>query len=446
MALTLSGAGSGIDINGLVQQLVAAERMPADQRLKRIENETRAQISAIGSLRSALGGLESALKRLDGTGMALGRKASVAEGAGFGATASGSAALGSYQIEVERLASTQKWQSAAVALNGDGSRPQVGYGTLTITLGDADPVVVTIDSGAGTLADIRDAINDQAGDLGVSATLVRGDSGEVLVLSSNRVGADSAIAVSASGGDGGLAMFDTATGTMTEKTPAQDGIVRVDGITRTVAGNTVADLIDGVTLQLSQAKPGETFRLDVASDPASLRGVVDEFVKAYNAAITQLRTQTAPGTESSSAGALRGDSAARGIMQALRTAVGTHYAAASALGLKTATDGTLTVDGSAFDAAVQADPSAVSRLLADADGLGAAILGQLKTYIGTDGLFEDRTENLNERLERLGKDREALDRRMGSLEARLRAQYSAMDTFIAQLNATSQFLVQRLSQ
>ncbi|MGD6600537.1 flagellar filament capping protein FliD, partial [Xanthomonas citri pv. citri] len=139
------------------------------------------------------------------------------------------------------------------------------------------------------LADIRDAINDQAGDLGVSATLVRGDSGEVLVLSSNRVGADSAIAVSASGGDGGLAMFDTATGTMTEKTPAQDGIVRVDGITRTVAGNTVADLIDGVTLQLSQAKPGETFRVDVASDPASLRGVVDEFVKAYNAAITQLR-------------------------------------------------------------------------------------------------------------------------------------------------------------
>ena len=42
--------------------------------------------------------------------------------------------------------------------------------------------------------------------------------------------------------------------------------------------------------------------------------------------------------------------------------------------------------------------------------------------------------------------REALDRRMGSLEARLRAQYTAMDTFIAQLNATSQFLVQRLSQ
>jgi flagellar hook-associated protein 2 len=53
MAITAGGIGSGIDVNGLVQQLVAAEGQPATQRLDRREANIQADLSAFGSLKSA---------------------------------------------------------------------------------------------------------------------------------------------------------------------------------------------------------------------------------------------------------------------------------------------------------------------------------------------------------------------------------------------------------
>src|SRR5690606_9401053 len=143
---------------------------------------------------------------------------------------------------------------------------QIGDGTLTLKVGDGDAFDVTIDAGKGTLADIRDAINSQAAGKGVSATLVNGDSGQVLVLSSGKTGAAGALTVSASGGDGGLSVLATTGGTLTEVAAAQDAVVHVDGITRTSSTNTLTDLVDGITLTLTKAKPGEAFSLDVDSD------------------------------------------------------------------------------------------------------------------------------------------------------------------------------------
>lgn len=444
--ISFSGAGSGLDIGSLVMQLVAAERAPVEQRLNKLESETKAQISAFGQLTSSLSKLESVLDKLADGGSALGRKATVAEGAGFSASADGTAALGSYQVQVESLATGQKWHSAAVALNGDGTRPQVGYGTLTLTLGSETPVAINIASGAGTLADIRDAINAQAGDLGVSATLVKGDAGEVLVLGSDRVGSDSTLTLAASGGDGGLAVLDTSTGTMTQKSAAADGVIHIDGIKRTVGSNTVSDAIDGVTLTLTKADIGQTYALDVTSDPSGLKKNLEEFISAYNGAMNQLRGYTNPGGDGASPGALRGDAAARGLVQSLRNAIGNHYGDASLLGLKTATDGTLTLDGSTFDAAIESNPAAVTDLLGGGTGsLGATLSSTLSVYLDDDGLFDTRTDTLDKRLKRIGDDRETLDLRMDSLEARLKAQYTAMDTLVAQLQATSQYLAQQLA-
>ncbi|MCK7510352.1 MAG: hypothetical protein MZV70_44085 [Desulfobacterales bacterium] len=56
--------GSGIDINGLVSQLVAAERQPVESRLNRREAALQTRISAIGNFKSALSTFQSALSGL----------------------------------------------------------------------------------------------------------------------------------------------------------------------------------------------------------------------------------------------------------------------------------------------------------------------------------------------------------------------------------------------
>lgn len=438
-SITSAGIGSGLNVTELVSQLVAAERAPTENRLNAMESTTKAQISAFGSIKAALSGVDSALKKLNGDGSLPGRKATVQDAAGFTATASASASLGTYSVIVEKLATAQKLQSAAAA-----STTQIGNGTLTLQVGTGDAFDVTIDPGKGTLADIRDAINTQAAGKGVTATLVRGDAGDVLVLGSSTLGTGGALTISASGGDGGLSVLATTGGTMTVKTPAQDAQVSVDGITRTYSGNSLTDLIDGVTLNLTEAKPGEAFTLDVGSDASTLKASLLGFISAYNTALGALRTQSAAGGDGKVAGPLSGDAAPRAIMQSLRNAVGGSYADLSALGLKTAVDGSLSLDGSKFDTAIAANPLAVKNLFGENAEFGKNVRDMLHNFVGDQGLLADRSKSLDSRMKSVTQQRADLDARMERLDAAYRRQFTALDAMMAQMQSTSSYIAQQL--
>lgn len=443
MTITSTGVGSGLDVNALVTQLMSAERAPAETRMAGVEKDTRAQVSAFGALTSSLSALETALKKFDGSGVLAGRKATVADGAGYTATAASSAAPGRYLISVERLAQAHRLQSAAVARNADGSAAQLGYGSLAIRVGTGDPLTVTIGQGAGTLAGIRDAINAQAGGQ-VSATVVSGDAGDVLLVTSRTTGTDGAVSISASGGDGGLAPLDTTTGTIATQVAAQDAQVVIDGITRTAKGNAIGDAITGVTLNLATAKPGTTFALDIAEDPAPLKATLTDFVNAYNSTIRQLRSLSAPGVDGAVAGALAGDATPRSIQQTLRNAIGGAYADLSKLGLKTAVDGTLTLDGAKFDAALAGDATAVKKLFADNADFGKGLRDTLHNYLGDQGLLAGRRQNLDDRMKSLTRQRTGFESRMERLEASYRRQFTALDGMMAKLQGTSNYIAQQL--
>lgn len=440
MAISSPGVGSGLDVNLLVSQLVAAERAPGELRLQRFEAATKAQISAFGALKSGLAGLQSALKRFDGTGAALGRKATVGADAGFSASASADAKLGSYQVSVERLATAHKLQSAAV-----DKATQVGHGQLSISVGGATPITVDIVDGTGTLGDIRDAINAAAGGQGVAATIVRGDSGDVLSLSSTVVGSAGALTITTTGGDGGLGVLATTGGSLTQIAAAQDAQVVIDGVVRTASSNTLSDAIDGVTLNLTTAKPGTTFSLDVAGDASPLKAALLGFVSAYNTALSQLRTQSAAGGTGKVAGTLSGDSAPRSMIQGLRGTVANAYSDLVKLGFKTATDGSLSLDGATFDAQIAADPEAVVRLVGPDATLGKALRSSLDAYVGQKGMLESRTSALDDRMKALGRDRERFETRMESVESAYRRQFTALDSLMSRLQSTSSYLSQQLA-
>ncbi|MGI9287408.1 MAG: flagellar cap protein FliD N-terminal domain-containing protein, partial [Pseudomonadales bacterium] len=62
--ITSIGTGSGIDLEGLVGQILEAERAPAEQRLDLREAETEASISAYGNLKSTLSAFQATLADL----------------------------------------------------------------------------------------------------------------------------------------------------------------------------------------------------------------------------------------------------------------------------------------------------------------------------------------------------------------------------------------------
>lgn len=430
------GIGSGLNVNQLVSQLVAAERAPQDRRIARQETDARADLTAFNQIRGTLSALQATVNALDGAGGAAGRRATVQANAGFTASASSSAAVGRYSIEVESLATAQKRQSLAVSETAD-----LGTGTLAFTVG-SDTFNVTLGP-TTTLAQLRNAINTATGGRGLNATIVKGDAGSVLVLNAVSAGSAGAVNIASSGTIGAFAAAISVT------TPAADAVVKVDGVTRTASSNRLTDLIAGVTLDLIEADDNTSFSLEITADNANVRTAVQSFISAYNTALGSLRSVSAFNPETRTGGPLVGDSTVRGLQQALRGVVGNAFSELSSLGVRSAKDGSLTLDAAKFDEALASRPSAVAELFrkSSVDSLGARLAARLDGAVAPNsGLLESRTKALNDRLKGLQTDRDRLDVRIARVEDGYRRQFTALDGIVAQLQSTSSFLTQELAR
>lgn len=441
---SVGSVGSGLDINSIVSQLVAAERAPTAGRIDRTERQTKAQISAIGILRSAFDSLRTAIGKLSSNDAAQARKTSVQVDAGFSASASTGGAIGIYQVEVIALATAHKLSSTPYA----ATDTVVGTGQLTLTSGTTI-VNVTIDATNNTLAGIRDAINTAAAGKGVTATIVTANDGAHLVLGATDTGAANALKVTASGGDGGLAglSYDPPSATtMTQLSAAADASVKVDGLLRSSASNTITDMLQGVSLTLTKAMPGIIKELTVASDPSVLRSAAKGFVTAYNAALSAIASTTKYDPTTKVAAALNGDAFVRGSSRDLRGQLSASVNDLKTLGISIDLEGKLTMDDAKFDAAIAKDPSPATRLFTADGSLAASLETSLGRLLDNDGLFDSRSDDLTRRTKSIGDQRVMLDRRMGQVEARFRAQFVALDGLMANLQTTSSFLTQQLAQ
>ena len=437
--MAVSSAGS-IDAASMAAQLVAAERKAPDARLARIERQITAQVSAVGTLRSAFSALRTAVNALGAKSTTDARSVSLANTTQFTATAGIGAATGRFSVEVQSLAAAQKLRSAPLP----ATSTTVGTGTLTFSAGGRS-FDVTVDADGQTLEGLRDAINAAAGGKMVQASIVTGDDGAHLVLTALDSGTAHAVSVSASGGDGGLERFTTQ-GAMSEITPAADAVLVVDGIARTSSSNTVTDLLPGVTFNLKAAAPGAPTQMTVQADPAARLAATKTFVGAYNASLASIATTTSYNTTTQVAAALNGDAMVRGVARELRDMVGADVNALKSMGITIAKDGTLTLDEGKFQTAVVADPGAADALFGTGtSSLATRLDATLDRLVDSGGLLDSRSESLTSRTKTLTGQRDALDRRMTLTEARYKAQFIALDAMITKLQSTSNFLTQQLS-
>ncbi|HEY5763201.1 MAG TPA: flagellar filament capping protein FliD [Rhodocyclaceae bacterium] len=69
----------------------------------------------------------------------------------------------------------------------------------------------------------------------------------------------------------------------------------------------------------------------------------------------------------------------------------------------------------------------------------------LTSALSSTGLLESRVQGIQSSIDSIGDNRELIERRLVSIEARLRRQFTALDTLIAGLSQTSNFLQQQLA-
>lgn len=448
---SVPGIGSGLDINGLVDQLVAAERAPQALRLNRIEAGANARLSALATVSAAFDRLQTALTNLSDTTIFSARAAVSSAPDRFTATATGAVAPGRFDIEVVALASAHKLVSGP--LDAEAS---LGAGTLLINAG-ASSFSVDIGIDDGSPAGIVAAINAAAGSAGsgLRASLVRSDDGDHIVLNSAETGAAGAITVTRTAGDAALDALVYDPGTLTslsEQTPAADARIRVDGLLRSSASNVIGDAVDGLSITLVSAAPGEIDTLVISRDDNQAQRRMEAFVSAYNAAVTAIGTSTRFDSATQQAAALNGDSLMRNSALRLRNELGDVLRAASEnglgasrLGLTTSVNGTLKFDAAAFRTTLAEDPEAVTNAIGGPAGLAARLETVVGALIGENGAITRRRDGLTSQVAGVTEQREDLNRRLESVRERFLRQFIALDTLIAQLQSTSSFITQQLS-
>lgn len=442
MALSAGGIGSGLDVNGMVSQLMTLERRPLEQ-LRAQKSDLDAKLSAYGQLKSALSTFKSAMSGLSATDKFQVFSVSSSNENSFTGSANSSASPAIHSIQVEALANAHKLTS-----NSGGATPYANAdtsigttGTLEIVQG-ASSFQVTIDSSNNTLNGIKTAINDAVDNTGVTASIVNTGSESILVLNADNTGTANQISL------GGATTASVATaldfGTIVGN-EATDASVIVNGISITSSSNVITDAISGVTLNLNKAVPGVAETLTVARDTDKVKESVQKFVDAYNDLRSTIRTL---GGEDAT---LQGDTGLLSLERQLQGvfnqgASGLSYGYLTEVGISTTSSGDLTLDSSKLDEAINTNFSGLASLFADSsEGFAVRFESVANTLIASDGLIESRKTGINSRISAIEDRQENLEYRMGIIEARYLKQFSALDSLVSQLQSTGSFLNQQLA-
>lgn len=435
----IGGIGSGLDVNSILSQLMALERQPL-QKLQTRKTQYNAQVSAYGSLKSKLDSFKSSMDALKSADKFKVFTPTSTQTSALTASADGTASKGSYSIDVNQLATNDKWTTTS----GYSTTATIGTGTLNFAIGVSGFSLV-VDSSNNTLSQIRDAINNATDNIGITATIVTGDNDTArLTFTSNNTGASNQLSIGASGvPTGDLGDFLTSGGgNMTNVTVAKDAIIVVDSLTTvTRSSNKITDALGGVTLTLLEVTTS-ALTLDLARDDSAITSSVQSFASSFNSVrstINNLRT-----------GHLEADSTLLSIenmiIDELNTKAnisGGDFNYLAEIGLTMDKNGKMQVDSSNVTKALDTDFEGFAALFSDDDqGFAYRLEALLRNMTQSDGLIDARTDGLGDTIDGIEDRIIAMERRLEDVEKRMRAQFGTMDRLVASLNNTSAYLNQ----
>ncbi|MCE9664991.1 flagellar filament capping protein FliD [Halomonas sp. M5N1S17] len=437
------GIGSGLDLNGLLEQLNQAERAKLDPIAQQVQAQ-EVQISAYGEIQSSLATFDDSVNSLNDPSLFQSVTTDVT-GSALQAAASADATPGSYSVEVRQIATAGNLATERVA-DLDTVVTESG-GELELTFTDDalnHGVAIAADS---TLEDVRDAINADP-DAAVNASIVFDGEGHRLALMSAETGEQASIT--------GTNFDQLAAGNLaadpggTVAQVGQDADFSVNGIDIVSATNQIEDAIQGVTLDLQE--PGSS-TVVVQRDNDTIREGIIGFVNAYNELKGTAGQLTAFNGEENEPGPLIGDSAVRGIESNLRgdLAAGVtqdgELALLSDMGLSLSVDGTLQLDEQQLDVALADNPDGVASFFAgdgDTAGLAGRLAGTTEQLLSSNGALEGSINSTEDRIASLGDRFERTERTIEQTIDRYRTQFAQLDGMIASMNQTSQYLTQQL--
>ena len=420
-AIQSTNSGSGLDVRNLVDQLVAAERDPAASRLDKKEINVQQGLTAIGTFKGALIDFQSSLTPLRNSDAFKSINAISSNEEKFTVSAEDNAVTGSYDIEISQLAQSQKLKSQSFESEFD----MIGSGTISFEFGEVNSLTnsfaingkiptqhIDIEESNGSLRGIQQAINEA--NIGVRASTINDGTGYRLILSSEKSGLENSLRISVSDNDtnntdaSGLSLlaYDpievtdtegnvTSSMNMEEVAGAKNALFSIDGISISSADNEVSNSIPGITLNLKKVTDDGFESFKVEKETARIKQSIESFVASYNELMSTVLVLTGVDAETGQAGPLAGDASIRGMTDQIRRRLSTSFnginenlSSLSSIGIDSNLDGTLSLNDTKLNRALENHADEISHLFAAAVSTSdPKIRVTSKKVPATDGVF-----------------------------------------------------------
>ncbi len=435
--LTVNGPGTGIDVQGLVKSLVGAQTAPKQAQIDSQTKTSTAQLTSIGKIQAALDAFRGALDTMTKTVNFSGLSSTLSNDKLATVTLGPGAAAGNFTLGVTQLATASK-VSTAVIPGGPTAVVNSGVSATVFTVSQSGKNYSVSVPPGGTLQQVRDSLNSQYGNAGLSANILTDSNGSRLVVTSSTTGVGSDITFKGSSGlDTGATVVGSA---------PQNAIYNLDGSPQESKSNTLPDAISGVSITLTGVSGTDApSTIKVSANSATLKSAVKGFTDTYSALVKAVNAETQVTTNADGSvtpGPLTGDSSVRSMMASIRNVMNSvtgsgSFSSLAQFGVTTdQTAGTLSASDVAFDKAALTNGSDINSIFTGPNGLLASLTNATANFaLSKTGVFAEKSSTLQDNLKDLTNQQTALNTRSDALTASLTLKYNAMDSLVAQLKA-----------
>ena len=390
MAQTILGINSNLDTGGILDNLIRLQRSPIDivEAKRALEDAKLVSFQDLRDRLQTFKGVVNSINteaRFSSTKAEFSNNSSTDTNSVLSLSTNSQATSGTFSLAVKNLAR----ESKLVSVGFPSTSGAVTQGTMSIVTGTAS-ATITIDSTNNTVDGLRLAINNSGLDIKASFLNDGSKTNPLrLVLSGAKTGTDNAVTISRTSntvtylfGTG----IHTSSGTnivdFTETQSAQNANFLIDGIAVSKSGNVVSDVIDGTILTLESAGSGT---ISLSSDSNTIKHKVQGFLDGYNELTSHLNSELSLNTETGETGLLFANFTIQNLQQKLRETISSQilgvtgdFSYLSQIGIRTVSDGTLTIDDGDFTDALKTNAGNISQLFSSSSATSSSAV----TFIG----------------------------------------------------------------
>ena len=378
----------------------------------------------------------------------------------FTASATSSASLSSYEIEVKQLAQSHVVMSDTKTAT-DSSGLSAGTYTFKVSSGSFDQNLDITVAGTENQKEIMELIADainSATDSNVTASVFAPASGEAkLSVVAKESGEDNAITIQDVTGSAldsiGLnftsrTLISGSDGGYSHSLTDLNAKLTLNGVNVARSSNVIDDLISGVTLSLKKSMDEGVPKVNVTvkNNMEAIKSDINDFIKKFNEAYSYVKDNS-KSTKEGDRGVFVGNNSARALTQAFAT---TAYEKVdgldegkisylSEIGITFNSEKGLSItDDEKLEDALKNKPDEVSNLFSSDNGIASKLYETVDRYIGNDGLISTLTDSYDKSVTYLKERITSKEKQIDKGAATLRHEYESLQNQLAILLQANQ--------